>query len=475
MKLALCRASFANVYNYYSDEGIVKRDVAVPYSLLALSGHIKKVYKDEVEIRLFDGEIGLKTRDELINDLAAWNPDLVGFTTTTPEVDIILTICKILKSKLPDIRTVLGGPHITGTSPSDSYPFADYIVAGEGELSLEKIVETEKNRKRKDNPETVFMQSPDIDLTETGYPDYSILNPDYYLFVDPLKGFVKTNTVFTVRGCPYQCKFCFANRNYRRRPPDKVIEEIKYLYEKGVRQIIVNDETLTQNRKFFFELTDRITDLGYNDLMFQGLTRADRITEEIASRLAESNFKRMYVGVESGANKILRIIGKNTTVEKIKNGISLLSKQDIIVRGSFILGLPYDTHETINKTIEFAKDLDIQIAGFNIAMPYPGTKLYDMALRKEGIEFTINPELPDFYSHFKRWGNCITRTHDVSAQELINYQNKANTEFFSQKRIIDFYKSVFKRGNKEKFFHRPLNHVYKIINGKNLDYWDELT
>ena len=204
------------------------------------------------------------------------------------------------------------------------------------------------------------------------------------------------------------------------------------------------------------------------------MTRADRVTDEIAKRLARANFKRIYVGVESGADSILKIIGKNTNIEKIKRGVSLLRKEGVIVRGSFILGLPYETHETIKQTIDLAMELDIQTAGFNIVMPYPGTKLYDMAIAKDGIEFTVDTEAEDFFSQFKRWGNCITRTPGLSNEDLINYQQKANDEFYSQPRIVEFYRSTFQQGNKEKFWHRILNDVYKRVNGRNLDYWDKL-
>ncbi len=473
MKLALCRSPYTKVYNFYSEEGIVKRDTYVPYPLLLLAGHIKKVYKNEVDIRIFDGEIGLKSQDELIDDIAYWNPDLIGFTVTTPEIDVTLNICKALKNEMPDCKTILGGPHITGVRPSGSYPHIDYMVIGEGEYSLEKIIRTEKNGCQNES-ETAYLQSRDVDLDETGDPDYSIINTDDYQFIDPLNGFVKAHTIFSVRGCPHKCKFCFANRNYRRRNLDKVIEEIKYLYSKGVRLIDINDETLTQNRKRFFELTDKILALDYNDLRFIGLTRGDMITEEIAERLAQANFRRMYVGVESGSDRILKIVGKNTTAEKVKKGISLLGKQDIIVRGSFILGLPYETHETVNQTIEFAKDLDMQIAGFNIATPYPGTELYDMALNKQGIEFTVDMESDNSYSQFRRWGNCVIRTPELTSKDLINYQKKANDEFFSQQKIIDFYRRTFEQGNKERYWHRTLNHVYERVYGKNLDYWDNL-
>ncbi len=474
MKIAFARNPYTKVYNFYSEKGIAKRDVVVPYSFLLLAGHIKRIYKDEVDIRIFDGEVGVKSQEELVNDITDWSPDLIGFTTTTPEMDTVLSVCEILKNKLPDSITILGGPHISGARPSGSYPYIDYMVMGEGEYALEKIIELEQGKKSRGESETVYLEGRDVDLDKTGHPDYSIIKMDDYQILEPTRGFIKANTIFTVRGCPHKCKFCFASRNYRKRNTDIVIEEIKYLYRNGVRYININDETLTQGRKRFLEFTDRLMKLGYHDLIFLGLTRADTITDEIADRLAKANFKRLYVGVESGSDNILKLVGKNTNVEKIKRGVSLLRERDIIVRGSFILGLPYETHETIGKTIEYAKELDIQTTGFNIAMPYPGTQLYDMALNKEGIEFTVDPESKDFYSQFKRWGNCIIRTPELSGEDLISYQQKANDEFYGQQRIIDFYKWTFEQGNKEKFWHRVLNHVYKKIHGKNLDYWDKL-
>jgi len=474
MKLALCRTPYTKVYSFYSEKGVKKRDVLVPYSLLLLAGHVRRVFGDDVDVGIFDCEVGLKNEDELIDDLLRWKADLVGFTVTTPEIDTVLEIGRRLKSENPECGIILGGPHISGVKPAGDVKGVDYMVVGEGEYPLQRILEMEMNGKRNGSGGTVVLTGEDIDVNVTGDPDYSVIELDDYRYIDPVKGFVKANTVFTVRGCPYGCKFCFANRNYRKRNLDTVIAEVSYLYRHGVRQIVVNDETLTQDEKRFFDLTDRIMALGYGDLVFQGLTRADRITPAIAARLAEAGFRRMFVGVESGDDKILRIIGKNTDTEKIKRGVSLLREKGIIVRGSFILGLPYETHETIHETIEFAKSLDIQTAAFNIATPYPGTRLYDMALRRDGIEFTVDPKAANFYARFRRWGNCIVRTPALTSDDLLRYQELANEEFYSQRRIIDFYTWTFRQGNKERFWHRVLNHAYRKVYGKDVDYWNEL-
>lgn len=474
MRIALCRPSYTKVYNFFSEKGINKRDITVPYPLLSLAGHLRKVFGQSVEVRIFDGEVGVKSEEQLLNHIVAWGPDLVGFTVTTPELNRIMELCNQIKSLLAECKVILGGAHITGTKDlKPEYPNVDYVVIGEGEYALEKIVRREMGDGT--NPsKTVILEGSDIDLNETGNPDYSLIDVNDYQFIDPMHGFVTANTIFSVRGCPYRCKFCFANRNYRKRNVDDVMAEVKYLYDRGVRHLVFNDETLTLSQARMIEITDSLMSLGYDDLVCVGLTRADTITPDIAERLARANFTRVYVGVESGCDDILKIMNKATSTDKIKRGVDMLRSQDIIVRGSFILGLPYETHETVNRTIQFAKELDIQTAGFNIAMPYPGTELYEMAMNKDGIEFTVDTESPDFYSQFKRWGNCITRTPDLLSDDLINYQKKAIDEFYSQDKVVEFYRSTFESGNLERYWHRTLNHVYKRIHGKDVDWWDQL-
>jgi anaerobic magnesium-protoporphyrin IX monomethyl ester cyclase len=475
MKLALCRDSYTQVYNFYSEQGIARRDVFVPYSLLVLAGHIRSVYGDDVEIRIFDGECASQPRQAFLEDIVGWGPDLIGFTVTTPEFLETLEIVNTLKERLPGCTTVLGGPHITGARPSGTFRGVDYMVSGEGEYPLEEIVAAVRTGRSPARSETIHMHGADADVCQIGDPAYDLIDPHDYQVIDPVQGFVTTSTVFTVRGCPHRCKFCCSSKNFRRRNLDTVIAEIDALYRSGVTQIVINDETLTQNKRHFFDLTERIIALGHKDLLLYGLTRADRITDEIADRLAETNFRRINVGVESGSDFILQRAGKNISVERIKKGVQILRRRDIIVRGSFILGLPYETHQTVRQTIELSKELDIQTAGFNIVMPYPGSELYGMVLRKEGIEFTVDPELDTFYSQFKRWGNSITRTPELSSEDLIEYQKKVNEEFFGQPRIIDFYRWTFEQGNRERYWHRTINEAYRRLHGKDLDYWDRLT
>lgn len=457
MRLALARVNYSQLYGIYDNGATYKqRDVLIPYHLLVLASAAKSI---DAEVKIFDGEINLLSEKELANQILDWNPDFLGMTSTTPDVCVATTVCKIIKEIRPDISTIIGGPHVTATGIADAA--FDYIVRGRGQKALVEIIRGSVA------PRIVEIEPDD----PCDVPDYSMLDYSKYPFTDPRRGQVRAASVMSVQGCPFRCFFCFHDRNVRPRPIAEFVNEITWLYDvAGVRYFFVYDETFLLDRDRTIEILDRLRSL--KDAHFQCQTRANLVNPDIARRLRDARFVRVTMGLESGSDTILDRMSKGVTVAAGVDACRTLYAEGIETRASFILGLPYETHETIRRTIEYAKSIDLYHASFNIMTPYPGTRVYDMAVRGEGIHF--DHSYRDDWAAYRRWGRSVIRTNDLTAEELEDYQVAAQTEFYARDKILNHYTHLFEGGNRSRFAYRPLNFAWERKFGRSIPFWDKL-
>ena len=260
----------------------------------------------------------------------------------------------------------------------------------------------------------------------------------------------------------------------RYRNIDCFISEIEYLYkEKDVKYFYVYDDTFLVNKQRILNIIDKIKDLKISDAHFQCLTRGNLVDEELISKLRDINFVRISMGIESGSDEVLAAANKGVKTKDYAVACKTLKKFDIETRGSFIIGHPYDTKETVRKTIDFSKELELYHANFNIMTPYPGTEVYQMALEGKGIHFD-KPEYAHKWDIYRRWGSSVIYTDELSCDDLEFYQKESQMEFYTQEKIYRYYYTLFKNGNKSKYFFRPLNFSWNRKFGKDIDFWDNL-
>lgn len=457
-RLALVRINYSQLYGMYKDLSV--RDIFTPCQLLALAS---ATIKNNIETKIFDGEIDLLNQKELSKDILKWNPDFVGITTTTPDILECIELAKYLKQANPKIKIIFGGPHVSAF-PKDVYgELIDHIVVFDGEKALVDIVKDKRKEK--------IIKGAICDIRNTKLPHH-LLDYSKYTSTDPFRGSLNSAQIMTTRGCPFQCIFCFHSRNIRYIGLDTIIEEISDLYNKyNVRYLEFTDDTFLLNKERVRQLLDFIK--KYDDLSFQILTRADLVTKNITKMLKEAGCGKVSMGVESGSEKILKIVKKGVTKDQYRRACDLLIENDIEPRGSFIIGHPYDTEETVQETIDFAKELELYQANFNIMTPYPGTPAYKMALNGEGICFSPK-EAATNWKLFRRFNTSVIRTEELSKERIEELHKIAQIDFYAQQKIYDHYFNLYKKGNKSKFFFRPLNFAWKKKFGKSIPYWKEL-
>ncbi|MGB9613862.1 MAG: B12-binding domain-containing radical SAM protein, partial [Candidatus Margulisiibacteriota bacterium] len=221
---------------------------------------------------------------------------------------------------------------------------------------------------------TKIIEPIEVDLGNLPIPAYSKINLDYYYYELMGKRFALLETA---RGCPFQCSYCFKvmyGDRVRKKPIEKVKEEIDYLVKEiKAENIYFIDLEFTLERSRVNEICEYIVTKGYR-FHWCCQTRADAVDYEMLKLMRKSGCTLIHYGVESGSQRVLDFIKKGITLEKITEAFAWTKRAGIAVAGFFMLGFPEETEEEMNETISFAQKLNPDYASFHVVIPYPGTK-----------------------------------------------------------------------------------------------------
>lgn len=218
----------------------------------------------------------------------------------------------------------------------------------------------------------------------------------------------------------------------------RVLEEIdSYLERYNVDQLMIIDDNFTVNKKRTIELCDAFVRKGYpKKLTWWAEGRVDQIDREMLAAMKKAGCTIFSLGLESGNQRLLDLIGKGITLEETRKAVGLISKAGIHSRASLILGLPTETREESERTIKFAYSLPIDQVRFSLATPFPGTKLWDLAV-KEG---KIDPGNMDWTRLSLMAGYAdydpLYYPEGRTPGEMKRLQRRANLFFFLRPRIM---------------------------------------
>lgn len=317
--------------------------------------------------------------------------DFVVLFTSTPGFASDVRLAEMMKAAKPDLKIAFVGPHVT-TNPEASLKASeaiDFVTHKEFDYSVtefasgipleeiksvsfrkdDKIVHTEK-RLPIENLDALPWATPiykrDMDYTRYNVP--FLLHP-YISF-------------YTTRGCPAKCTFClwpqtFDGHMWRQRSVDDVANEVKQALEMfpEVKEIFFDDDTFTISKERVLALCERFKPLNFT----WSCTSRVHVDFETLQAMRDAGCRLFIVGFESGNPQILKNIKKGATVEQGREFMKNCKKAGIVVHGDFIIGLPGETKETIEQSLQFAKELDCETIQVSIAHAYPGTEFYDFA------------------------------------------------------------------------------------------------
>ncbi|HKZ41952.1 MAG TPA: radical SAM protein [Candidatus Hodarchaeales archaeon] len=319
--------------------------------------------------------------------LKSFQPDLVGLTALSVAIGTTSKVSRMCKEHNPNCHIVWGGPHVT-VLPDNvlSNPDVDFAIRGEGEYSLLELCQTlarggkdfsaidglsyRKNKQIVHNKPRAMIE----DLNQIPFPArHLVLFPENY--DSPSWGHI-----LGVRGCPYKCTFCSARALWgkpRYRSAENIIGEIKQVMTRfKSRDFWLEDDTLTSNRKRALDLCQRIIDLKPK-INWRGLTRVDCLDDELLDAMKKAGCSSVLLGIESGSDRILKLLKKGTTVEEIKRATRLLDKHKLDYAVFFMGGFPQETKEDLLQTLDLMKRIHPIRINFNVFTPLPGSELYD--------------------------------------------------------------------------------------------------
>ncbi len=272
-------------------------------------------------------------------------------------------------------RVVLGGAHASAL-PNEAIQHAHHVIVGEAENAFLEVVES-------DSKEKIVSGEPIKNIDDIPLPARDLMDIEFYLRQrDQIAGMdLKTLSIITSRGCPFECIFC---ANSKRKVPvrfhsaERVIAEISHLKETyGIEGLAFTDDCFTMHKKRLAAICEGMIAAGLDDIVWECQTRGDQLDQKTIDVMQRAGCKQVGIGFESGSQRVLDIINKNTTVKQNRRAVDLLHDAKLRVRGCFVVGVPGETKKDIELTEAFIDSNKIDFVSFFILTPYPGTKLWD--------------------------------------------------------------------------------------------------
>lgn len=333
--------------------------------------------------------------EDLLEYIGRTGPKLVGFTAYTIQIKSAAFIAKQIKKRYPGLAVCVGGVHATVTPREtlEEFESFDFAVCGEAELLLPELLERlDRGTSLSGVPGVVTRETQDFsrqaiqNLDELPFPAWEDFDLSDYPGCYPHRTNLEL-PMTTSRGCPYSCVFCVRAFGQRRRfrSVQSVLGEIERNVEDfGCESICFVDETFMFDLKWCNELFEQMIKRGLNrKITWSCSTRVNNVSPELFSLMRKAGCYYVFFGLESGDDAILKTIKKRITIDQIRKAVRWAKEAGLVCVGSFIIGLPGETGETVNKNIELAKELDLYSITFPIAVPFPGTELRKMAENNE--------------------------------------------------------------------------------------------
>ena len=313
--------------------------------------------------------------------------------TSTPGFPGDIRLARAIKSANPNIKIAFVGPHVS-VLPEKSLrdcPEIDFVCRKEFDHA---VTDYAKGKPLGEIPGVSFLQDgkvvhnpdapqiQDLDslphVTEVYKRDLDVTKYNVPFLLHP---FV---SLYTTRGCPAQCTFCLwpqtlSGHPWRKRSTDDVAREMAKAkeYWPNVKEFFFDDDTFNIQKARTIELCGKLKPLG---LTWSCTSRVTTDFETLKA-MKEAGCRLLIVGYESGDQQILKNIKKGATIERARQFTKDCHKLGLVIHGDFIMGLPGETRETINNSIAFAKELDVETIQVSVAHAYPGTELYDYAVK----------------------------------------------------------------------------------------------
>ena len=351
--------------------------------------------------------------------------DFVGIYANTicyrDTLNMFNKIENLRSKRLWNGKIIVGGPH-TSVAVDTIPEFVDYIVQGEGERAILKIINGEAKKR-------IIREERIKDLDSLSIEPWDIFTKLSYDYTCPWMDIKPVFTMNTSRGCPFNCSFCSVGsiwgKQYTYFSADRIIYEIEYLINNfNAKGIYFREDNFTLNLKRTTEFCEKLIKKNIN-VYWACETRVDNMTEDLIELMSVAGCRGVYLGVESGSQKILEILNKKITVGQIKNAINWCKKYNIRTHCSLITGVPGETFEDYVQTKKLIDKLKPYRYGFNVFVGIPDSPLYQYVLDNNLYEYIDDIGL----TYLPGYDIKVKFFYNMDSKSLVDYKFKQRTDY----------------------------------------------
>ncbi len=391
------------------------------------------------DLLLIDGVAEKISEAEFLERAERFVPDLVVLEVSTASIETDLRVARELSTRMPGLKVGFCGLHVFMQQAAffDEHPMIDYVFVGEYEEILRDLVRAlEQGSDLRAIQGLIFRDREGItrngprpviqDLDALPWPSRRFL-PMFNYRDEPGSIPRPSLQMWASRGCPYKCVFCAwpqimygdSHTQYRTRDPMDVVNEIEaQVQEYGFQSVYIDDDTFNIGKKRMLRFARLMKERNMG-IPWAVMARADTSDEETLEALADAGLFSIKYGVESGDQEVIKQSGKNLKLDRLRRMVAKTHELGIRIHLTFTFGLPGETKETVQKTIDLALELNPHSLQYSIATPFPGSRLYQLA-EENGTLVSKDWSLYDGYN------NAVMRTETLTAGDLENARERAS-------------------------------------------------
>jgi anaerobic magnesium-protoporphyrin IX monomethyl ester cyclase len=362
-----------------------------PIGLALLAARLREQGR---EVAVYDSFIGRGGPDGAAREVRSRRPDVVGLPVVTPYASEVFVQAAAVRAASPSSTIVMGNIHADLFAEDIlKQGIADIIVHGEAE---DTIVDIDRAVVDKTDLESIpgisFRRGDEVvrtaarpsieDLDSLPFPAWDLFPMQHYSLFKFALVATPATLICGSRGCPYRCTFCSLHvmgPRRRKRSIPNLVDEIEWLHERfGMREVAFVDPIFPISNREGLQFADELIRRGlHRKVKWVTETRVDLLDEELLRRCYESGLRRVMLGIEVGDDAVLDGLNKRFVVNESRTAIELCRKVGVQTVGFFMVGVPGDTPKSIERTIELARELQLDFAKFTVFVPYPGTTDYN--------------------------------------------------------------------------------------------------
>ncbi len=397
-----------------------------------------------LEVAFIDAVMEEMSIEAFSEAVAKIGPDLVVIECSTPSIYYDLESARAAKESSVGTFVALIGSHPTFFHQEilEENPAVDGIIRGEVEMTIkelalhlargEDLTQVQGLTYRQGSQIQVNAPRPLIeDLDSLPFPARHIVSHDGYRAA--IYSGDRPTAMVSSRGCPYHCVYCLwpetlYGHKFRARSAENVVDEIEHVVrDYGVDEIYFDDDCLTLNKGRVLEMCKLLLERGVDvDWIVQA--RVDTVDREVLAAMKEAGCHYILFGVESGSTKMLEVMKKRITLDRVRQAFKDCRELGIKTQAFFLFGVPGETNETIEETIEFAKEINADSTQFAIAIPHPGTELYQTCVDNGWLVFD---SWEDFAAE-----NSLIETEELTRADVERARIRAYRRYYFNSRFV---------------------------------------